>query len=49
LGDCVLFVDYVNGVGTSKVTAKFLERQLGVKGTARNMSSLKNILKKMGE
>lgn len=49
MGERVLFVDYVNGVGTSALTARFLEQRLGVKGTARNMNSLKNILKKMGE
>ena len=48
LGDRVLFLDYVHGVGVSDLSSKFLERRLGVKGTARNMNSLKNILSKMG-
>lgn len=48
LGDRVLFLDYVHGVGISDLSNKFLERRLGVKGTARNMNSLKNILSKMG-
>ncbi|WP_298335014.1 DUF1697 domain-containing protein [uncultured Erythrobacter sp.] len=48
LGDRVLFLDYVHGVSASDITGKLLERRLGVKGTARNMNSLKNILNKMG-
>ena len=47
LGDRVLFLDYIHGVGVSDLSSKFLERRLGVKGTARNMNSLKNILSKM--
>lgn len=47
LGDRVLFLDYVHGVGVSDLSNKFLERRLGCKGTARNMNSLKNILSKM--
>ena len=47
LGDRVLFLDYVHGVGVSDLSSKFLERRLGCKGTARNMSSLKRILGKM--
>ena len=48
LGDRVLFLDYVHGVGVSDLSNKVLERRLKVKGTARNMNSLKNILSKMG-
>ena len=47
LGDRVLYLDYVHGVGVSDLSSKFLERRLGCKGTARNMNSLKNILAKM--
>ena len=47
LGDRVLFLDYVHGVGVSDLSSRFLERRLGVKGTARNMNSLKTILAKM--
>lgn len=47
LGDRVLFLDYVHGVGVSDLSNKVLERRLKVKGTARNMNSLKNILSKM--
>ncbi len=48
LGDRVLYLDYVYGVGVSDLSSKFLQRRLGCKGTARNMNSLKNILSKMG-
>lgn len=48
LGDRALFVDYVDGVGNSKLTAPFIERRLGCRGTARNMRSLQRILDKMG-
>lgn len=48
IGDRVLFLDYVHGVGVSDLSNKFLERRIKVKGTARNMNSLKNILGKMG-
>lgn len=47
IGDRVLFLDYVHGVGVSDLSSKFLERRIKVKGTARNMNSLKNILSKM--
>jgi len=47
LGDRVLYLDYVHGVGVSDLSNKFLERRIGCKGTARNMNSLKNILSKM--
>lgn len=47
--DRVLYLDYVHGVGVSDLSNKFLERRLGCKGTARNMTSLKRILAKMEE
>lgn len=47
LGDRVLFLGYVHGVGVSSLSNKVLERRLGCKGTARNMTSLKRILGKM--
>lgn len=47
LGDRVLFLDYVHGVGVSDLSSKVLEMRLKCKGTARNMNSLKNILAKM--
>lgn len=47
LGDRCLYIDYVNGVGDSKLTAAFIERRLGCRGTARNVRSLTRILTKM--
>ena len=46
-GERALYIDYVDGVGTSKLTGPFIERRLGCRGTARNMRSLKRILEKM--
>ena len=48
IGPRVLYLNYVHGVSNSDITGKLLERRLGVRGTARNMNSLKNILGKMG-
>ena len=47
LGDRALYIDYVDGAGNSKLTAAFIERRLGCRGTSRNMRSLKRILDKM--
>jgi uncharacterized protein (DUF1697 family) len=47
LGPRVLYLDYVHGVGVSSLTGPFLQRRLGVRGTARNMTSLKRIHEKM--
>lgn len=47
LGDRVLYLDYVHGVGVSDLTGRFIEKRLGCRGTARNMTSLKRILGKM--
>jgi uncharacterized protein (DUF1697 family) len=44
-----LYVDYVNGVGASRLTGPFIERRLDCRGTARNMRSLRRILEKMEE
>ena len=49
LGPGVLYLDYVHGVGVSSLTGPFLQRRLGVRGTARNMTSLKRILAKMDD
>lgn len=49
LGDRALYIDFVDGVGNSRLTGKFLERRLGCRGTARNMRSLARILAKMDE
>ncbi|WFL77827.1 DUF1697 domain-containing protein [Altererythrobacter arenosus] len=47
LGNQVLYLDYVHGVGVSDLTGRFLEIRLGCRGTARNMTSLKRIIAKM--
>lgn len=36
-----LFIDYVDGVGQSKLTPALIERRLGQPGTARNMNTVK--------
>lgn len=47
LGDRAIYIDYVYGVGQSKLTNAFMERRLGCRGTARNLRSLARILEKM--
>lgn len=47
MGDRALYIDYVDGVGRSKLTNAFIERRLGCRGTARNIRSLARILEKM--
>ncbi|TYC91870.1 DUF1697 domain-containing protein [Novosphingobium sp. BW1] len=47
LGTRCLFVDYVHGVGQSRLTPAFIERRLGCPTTARNARSLGRILAKM--
>ena len=42
-----LYIDFVNGVGRSRLTNAFIERRLSLRGTARNISSLRRILAKM--
>lgn len=49
LGDRALFIDYVEGVGASRLTGQFIERRLARRGTARNIRSLRRILAKMDE
>ncbi|MFC3212828.1 MULTISPECIES: DUF1697 domain-containing protein [Novosphingobium] len=48
LGPRCLYIDYVDGVGGSKLTSAFIERRLGCRGTARNVRSLARIHSKMG-
>ena len=48
-GTRALHIDYVDGVGRSKLTGDFITRRLGIRGTARNMKSMKRILAKMDE
>jgi uncharacterized protein (DUF1697 family) len=47
LGDRTLFIDFDEGVGNSRLTAPFIERRLGCKGTARNMRSIARMITKM--
>lgn len=47
MGPRCLYIDYVNGVADSRLTANFIERRLGLRGTARNVRSLARILTKM--
>ena len=47
LGRRALYIDYVDGVGGSRLTSGFIERRLGCRGTARNIRSLRRILEKM--
>lgn len=47
LGPRSIYIDYVNGMGESKLTNAFMERRLGSRGTARNVRSLARILSKM--
>lgn len=47
LGPRCLYVDYVDGVGPSKLTGAFLERKLNARCTARKIRSLQRILDKM--
>jgi uncharacterized protein (DUF1697 family) len=47
IGAGALYIDYVDGVGSSKLTASFIERRLGCRGTARNLRSLARIAGRM--
>lgn len=46
-GKAHVHIDFVDGVGRSKVTAPFLEKHLGCMGTARNLRSLERIAEAM--
>lgn len=46
-GTKALHMDYVDGVGNSKLTKQFIERRLGCRGTARNVTSVRRIMEKM--
>jgi len=48
LGPRSLYIDFVDGVGDSKLTSTFITRRLSRRGTARNIRSLQRILAKMG-
>lgn len=47
IGNRSLYIDFVDGVGGSKLTSAFIERRLGCRGTARNVRSIARILAKM--
>jgi uncharacterized protein (DUF1697 family) len=47
IGPGALYIDYVDGVGSSKLTAAFIERRLECRGTARNLRSLARVLERM--
>ena len=42
-----VYIDYVDGVGGSRLSNVFIERRLKLWGTARNIRSLRRILEKM--
>ena len=44
-----LWIDYVDGVGQSRLSNAFIERRLALHGTARNRRSLQRILAKLAE
>jgi uncharacterized protein (DUF1697 family) len=48
-GDRAVHLDYVEGVGRSKLTGALIERRLSRKGTARSLRSMRRILAKMDE
>lgn len=48
-GTSALHIDYCAGVSESRLVGAFIERRLGLKGTARNLRSMKRILSKMPE
>jgi uncharacterized protein (DUF1697 family) len=49
MGDRALHIDYVSGNAESKLVGVFIERRLGLRGTARNLRTMKRILAKLHE
>lgn len=47
IGTNALHIDFCAGVAESKLVGAFIERRLGLKGTARNLRSMRRILAKM--
>lgn len=47
LGAHGLHLDYVDGVGRSKLTGPFIAKRMGCRGTARNIRSLRRIIQAM--
>jgi len=46
-GTRALHIHYVDGAGKSKLTADFIARRLGCKGTARNVRSIRRMIEAM--
>lgn len=46
-GTKALHIDFVDCVGSSKLTKPFIEKRLGCRGTARNVTSIRRIMEKM--
>ena len=46
-GTRALHIDYVEGVGRSRLTGEFIARRLGCDGTARNVRSIRRMIAKM--
>lgn len=49
LGDQLVYVDFVEGAGRSRLSLGFVERRLDCKATARNQRSIARILAKMDD
>lgn len=49
MGDRALHIDYVSGAAESKLVGAFVERRLGLRGTARSLRAMKRMLAKMAE
>ena len=49
MGDRALHIDYVSGAAEAKQVGAFIERRLGLRGTARSLRSMKRMLAKMVE
>jgi uncharacterized protein (DUF1697 family) len=42
-GERHLYIDYLEGIGTSRLTGAWIERRLGMRGTARNWNTVLKI------
>lgn len=47
MGDRALHIDYVSGTAEGKSVGAFIERRLGLRGTARDLRTMKRILAKL--
>jgi uncharacterized protein (DUF1697 family) len=43
-----LFIHYPNGMGRSKLTLDYIEKRLGVRGTARNLNTVRKLIELAG-